>query len=128
FLCRRKSERSGNATSFDSSPDVATWYRRGTKVWWLLRSTRVTSTAARLSLRAASTPPKPPPMMTTRGLVIVSPLPSSRRSVHWPPPRRLSRRRPFRCRRNRSGNGLRTVHRQRLAEVRDAHGSLAADE
>src|SRR3982751_4911835 len=34
---------------------------------WLVRSTRVTSTLARPSTRAAEMPPNPPPIITTRG-------------------------------------------------------------
>ena len=47
---------------------MATWYRRGWKVWKLLASTSVTSTGTSRRPLTALRPPKPAPMTTTRGL------------------------------------------------------------
>src|SRR5262249_28219341 len=45
---------------------VAHWYSNGWNRWCSARSSRVTSTGARRSARAANRPAKPPPMITTR--------------------------------------------------------------
>src|SRR5690349_4041702 len=49
--------------------DVATWYSRGWKRWWLVRSMRNTCAGACLRALAAASPPKPPPTMTIRGVL-----------------------------------------------------------
>src|SRR5262249_54841841 len=57
----------GDAISAGESTASATWYSRGWKVWWFLRSTTVTWTGARARALAALIPAKPAPRMTTRG-------------------------------------------------------------
>src|SRR5262249_19694920 len=66
FRFLRKMARNGAAIFPSDRIPVAHWYSKGWNRWCSARSSRVTSTGARRSARAANRPAKPPPMITTR--------------------------------------------------------------
>src|SRR5215468_6641298 len=66
FRFLRRMPRNGAAIFPSDRMPVAHWYSSGWNRWCSARSSRVTSTGARRSPRAANRPAKPPPMITTR--------------------------------------------------------------